>query len=94
MPVVPGTNPEEMQEALSIRRRVFIEEQGVPEDLEIDEYERRSGAGYDGAARARRSMAYAVATGRLLLESDDGQAAHRTRRCTGGACAASATAGR
>jgi predicted GNAT family N-acyltransferase len=27
------------QEAYSIRKRVFIEEQGVPEDMELDEYD-------------------------------------------------------
>ncbi|MBX3169545.1 MAG: GNAT family N-acetyltransferase [Candidatus Eremiobacteraeota bacterium] len=29
-------NPEERQQALDIRRRVFVEEQGVPAELELD----------------------------------------------------------
>lgn len=33
------TTKEEYEECLAIRRRVFIEEQNVPEEIEIDEYE-------------------------------------------------------
>jgi predicted GNAT family N-acyltransferase len=36
------TSDAEYQEALSIRRKVFIQEQNVPEDIEIDEYEKTS----------------------------------------------------
>ena len=31
--------PDAEQEAYSIRKRVFIEEQGVPEEMELDEYD-------------------------------------------------------
>jgi predicted GNAT family N-acyltransferase len=34
------TNEKEYEDALKVRREVFIDEQNVPEDLEIDEYER------------------------------------------------------
>jgi predicted GNAT family N-acyltransferase len=51
-----------MEEALAIRLRVFVEEQGVPLDLEIDEHDRD-----DPAARHAlvRSGVDAVATGRF-----------------------------
>jgi predicted GNAT family N-acyltransferase len=67
---------EDMQQALRVRRRVFIEEQGVPEDIEIDQHDvvprgdiERTGAQHvlamlDGAP---------VATGRLVLEDSDGR---------------------
>lgn len=32
-------NPEELEDAFSVRRTVFIDEQNVPEDEEIDQYE-------------------------------------------------------
>jgi predicted GNAT family N-acyltransferase len=31
--------PEELEQALAVRRAVFVIEQGVPEDLEVDEWE-------------------------------------------------------
>ncbi len=70
--VVLVRTPDEMQEALSVRRRVFIEEQGVPEDLEIDAYDARSALGTTALHVLARVDGVAVATGRLLLESDDG----------------------
>jgi len=52
-----------MAEALAIRFRVFVEEQGVPPDLEIDEHDRA------GAASARHALVRdggsAIAAGRL-----------------------------
>jgi len=39
----PVTTGEELQDALSVRRVVFIEEQQVPEELEIDEHDTLSG---------------------------------------------------
>ncbi len=70
--VILVRTPDEMQEALSIRRRVFIEEQGVPEDLEIDEYDAAPALGTAALHVLVRVDGVAVATGRLLLESDDG----------------------
>jgi predicted GNAT family N-acyltransferase len=58
----------EMNEALGVRRIVFIEEQRVPEDIEIDEYD---DPGSDEVAHVlARLNGVAVATGRLLLEAD------------------------
>lgn len=33
------TNPDELKEAFALRKRVFVQGQGVPEDLEIDDKE-------------------------------------------------------
>jgi predicted GNAT family N-acyltransferase len=69
-------SPDEMQRALGVRRRVFIEEQGVPEDIEIDQHDvvpkgdtERSGAQHILAMLDGRP----VATGRLVLEDSDGR---------------------
>jgi predicted GNAT family N-acyltransferase len=67
-------SPAEMAAALAIRRAVFIDEQGVPEALEIDRYDSVASAGvvhvigYLGPA--------AVATGRLLFEAPAGEHPH------------------
>ena len=68
------TTPEQMAAALDVRRRVFIEEQHVPEDEEIDEH--------DGDPRDVSSALHvlatvdgvAIGTARLLLgcHEDDG----------------------
>ena len=70
--VVLVSTPREMQEALSIRRRVFIEEQGVPEALEIDAFDAPPALGTTALHVLVRVDGAPVATGRLLLESDDG----------------------
>jgi predicted GNAT family N-acyltransferase len=66
----------EMDDALSVRRRVFIEEQNVPETLEIDAYD----ADPATAPAALHIVAYAdgrcVATGRLLLDAHEGEYPH------------------
>ena len=72
--VIRVKTPEEMRLALDVRRRVFIEEQRVPESLEIDEH--------DGDPRTATTAAHvlvlagdeAVATGRLLPAHEDGRA--------------------
>ena len=72
--VVRVTNFEQMLQALEVRRRVFIEEQQVPEALEIDEH--------DGDPTSLTTALHVlglldgvpVATGRLLLPHDEGQA--------------------
>ena len=66
------TTPEEMQDALAIRRRVFVEEQHVPEEIEIDAYDAPPALGATALHVVVRVEGEAVATGRLLLESDDG----------------------
>jgi predicted GNAT family N-acyltransferase len=66
----------QMAAALHIRRRVFIEEQGVPEDIEVD--------AYDAAAAWNKTAVHAllevdgnpVATGRLLLGDGPAHNAH------------------
>jgi predicted GNAT family N-acyltransferase len=70
------SSPGEMQQALAVRRRVFIEEQGVPEDIEIDQHDvlprrdiERSGAQHILAMLDGRP----VATGRLVLGDVDGR---------------------
>jgi predicted GNAT family N-acyltransferase len=68
----------DMAQALAVRRRVFIDEQGVPEEIEIDQHDvvldgdsERAGAG------AQHILAMLdgrpVATGRLVLEEADGR---------------------
>jgi predicted GNAT family N-acyltransferase len=69
--VVTVRTPDEMRQALAVRRRVFIEEQQVPEELEIDEH--------DGDPATIKTALHvlalngdeAIATGRLLLAHED-----------------------
>ena len=65
---------EEMREALAVRRAVFIEEQEVPEALEIDEHDGDPALINTALHVLRRLNGEAVATGRLLLEDDHGNA--------------------
>jgi predicted GNAT family N-acyltransferase len=61
MPVVRADTDARYEDALRVRYAVFVDEQGVPEDLEVDEYEAESlhFVAYDadgepvGAARLR-----------------------------------------
>lgn len=55
------TTEEQMNQALDIRRTVFIEEQNVPEELEIDEYE-----SVCTHVLALDEQGHPVATGRIL----------------------------
>jgi predicted GNAT family N-acyltransferase len=76
---------EEMADALEIRRRVFIDEQHVPEDEEIDQYDGDPTvvesavhvlvhlAGQDSEGDAEGEP---IATGRLLLDDPPEQRAH------------------
>jgi predicted GNAT family N-acyltransferase len=70
------TTLEEMNDALTVRRRVFIEEQNVPESLEIDAYD----ADPATSPPALHVVAYVdgrcVATGRLLLDAHEGEYPH------------------
>jgi predicted GNAT family N-acyltransferase len=54
-----------------VRRRVFIEEQGVPEDLEIDEHDGDPAVVTSALHVVGGLDGIAVATGRLLLEDGD-----------------------
>ncbi|WP_136601910.1 GNAT family N-acetyltransferase [Salinigranum halophilum] len=55
---------EELAAALAVRERVFVEEQGVPPELEVDEYDSRDGATHfvafdgDSPVGAARLRAY------------------------------------
>jgi predicted GNAT family N-acyltransferase len=60
-----------MAEALAVRRRVFIEEQAVPEELEIDEHDRDPALVTSACHVLVRLDGVAVGTGRLLLEPDE-----------------------
>ncbi|HEX5142125.1 MAG TPA: GNAT family N-acetyltransferase [Dehalococcoidia bacterium] len=57
----------EMDEALSVRRRVFIEEQGVPAEEEIDAHDADPVTVTTAVHVLVRRDGLAVATGRLLL---------------------------
>jgi len=70
--VVRVTTLEELQQALSIRRRVFIEEQQVPEDLEIDEHDADPATVTSCLHVLARLDGEPVATARLLLGEGDG----------------------
>jgi predicted GNAT family N-acyltransferase len=70
--VVRVTSLEQMQDALRVRRRVFIEEQGVPEDLEIDGHDADPAVVTTALHVLARLDGESVATGRLVLDEHDG----------------------
>jgi predicted GNAT family N-acyltransferase len=70
--VVRVTSQDEMRQALHVRRRVFIEEQRVPEDLEIDEHDADPATVTTAIHVIARLNGEPVATGRLLLDEHDG----------------------
>jgi predicted GNAT family N-acyltransferase len=70
--VVRINTAEQMAQALSVRRRVFIEEQNVPEDLEIDEHDGDPAIVRTAIHVLARSDGEPVATGRLLLDDTEG----------------------
>jgi predicted GNAT family N-acyltransferase len=67
---------EEMAEALRIRRLVFIDEQRVPEDLELDEHDDERAWGRTAVHALLWKDGLPAATGRLLLEDGPGHNAH------------------
>jgi predicted GNAT family N-acyltransferase len=59
-----AASEEDMQAAKDVRRRVFVEEQGVPPEIEMDEYD-------EGAIHVLCSVGVeVVGTGRLVLMPD------------------------
>jgi predicted GNAT family N-acyltransferase len=72
--IVTVTTMAEMQQALSVRRRVFIEEQRVPESLEIDEHDGDPALVTTAVHVLALLDATPVGTGRLLFGHDDGPA--------------------
>lgn len=64
--------PEEMADALTVRRRVFIDEQGVTEEEEIDRFD-DDPAEVDVCVHVLgRLDGAAVATGRLIFDQPEG----------------------
>lgn len=67
---------EEMSDALEIRRRVFIEEQHVPEEEEIDHFDGDPTTTEDAVHVLVRLGGAPIATGRLLLDEPPEERAH------------------
>ncbi|MEZ4502801.1 MAG: GNAT family N-acetyltransferase [Dehalococcoidia bacterium] len=67
---------DQMNDALTVRRTVFIEEQRVPEDLEIDEHDAEPTSNVTALHVLARRDGHPVGTGRLLLERDEAGHAH------------------
>lgn len=74
--LVTVTTPPQMQQALDVRRRVFIEEQGVPEALEVDEHDAHPAFVTTALHVLVLSQGVPVATGRLLVAHNDDRHAH------------------
>jgi predicted GNAT family N-acyltransferase len=72
--VVVVRSEAEMRQALAVRRAVFIEEQAVPESLEVDEHDGDPVRVTTALHVLARAGAVPAATGRLLLASDQGNA--------------------
>ena len=66
----------ELSDALAVRRAVFIEEQGVPESLEIDAHDAVPGSTSLAAHVAGYLDGRCVATGRLLLDASPDENVH------------------
>ncbi|MDA0270110.1 MAG: GNAT family N-acetyltransferase [Chloroflexi bacterium] len=69
------TTPEALAEALSVRMRVFVEEQGVPANEEVDRYDSVE-PGTPAVHVLARLDGVAVATARLLLDVHAGEHPH------------------
>jgi predicted GNAT family N-acyltransferase len=69
------TTPEALSEALSVRMRVFVEEQGVPASEEVDRYD-SVGPGTPAVHVLARLGGEPVATARLLLDAHGGEHPH------------------
>lgn len=67
---------EEMQEALAIRARVFVDEQHVPPDEEVDGYDSGPATSTHAVHVLGRVDGAPIATGRLLLEPHAGRLPH------------------
>jgi len=67
---------EELADALEIRRRVFIDEQHVPEDEEIDRFDEDPTMVRDCVHMLVRLDREPIGTGRLLLDDPSEERAH------------------
>ena len=59
----------DLRDALAVRTRVFVQEQGVPIDLEVDDTDRAALTRQDAVYVIGRLRGDAVATARLLFEA-------------------------
>ena len=71
--VITVTTLDHMRQALDVRRRVFIEEQRVPEHEEIDAHDGDPASVSTALHVLVLSDGHPVATGRLLLAHEDGR---------------------
>src|SRR5437899_1095151 len=74
--VSPIRTTEDMNEALGIRTRVFIEEQHVPADEEVDDYDTDPATNTRAVHFLGRLDGEPIATGRLLLDVHEGEFPH------------------
>ena len=77
------TTPAEMDEALAIRRAVFVQEQNVPIEIEIDEHDgdpNTVSSALHVLGRSSGAGGIPVATGRLLLDSNASHAAEQSEK--------------
>lgn len=67
---------DELNEALAVRMRVFVEEQGVPLEEEVDRYDIDPATNPPAVYMLGRLDGACIATGRLLLDVDPGALPH------------------
>ncbi|RLT43638.1 MAG: GNAT family N-acetyltransferase [Chloroflexi bacterium] len=79
--VLPVTSMDELREALAVRLHVFVDEQGVPAEEEIDRYDASPTGAPDAEALHILARAGRVTVGaaRLLLDAPPGGAVHLGR---------------
>lgn len=79
--VVPVSSMDELREALTVRFQVFVNEQHVPADEEVDEYDAgpTGGPGTEALHVLARADGAAVGAARLLLDAPAGGAVHLGR---------------
>ncbi len=70
------TTAAQMNDALSVRRAVFIDEQGVSEEEEIDEYDGDPAETLGVVHVVAYSRGVAAATGRLMVHAPPGEHPH------------------
>lgn len=76
--VIPVTSTEELEEALGVRARVFVDEQRIPVGEEIDRYD-ASPAGSEALHVLARVEGAPVGAARLLLDSPPSGPVHLGR---------------
>jgi len=68
--IVVVRSPAEMDQALEVRRRVFVEEQRVPAELEIDEHDGNPAEVTTALHVLALELGLPLATGRLILSHE------------------------